>query len=78
VINGDSDLAVDLDAEPAGGGSIEMDSDKQVSISYGRGASTDDFAVVMVAAQHLEAWKLLFAPSRAEEIPSLSEVLSVI
>ena len=78
VINGDSDLAVDLDAEPAGGESIEMDSDKQVSISYGRGASTDDFAVVMVAAQHLEAWKLLFAPSRAEEIPSLSEVLSVI
>lgn len=78
VINGHSNLAVDLDAEPAGGGSIEMDSDKQVSISYGRGASTDDFAVVMVAAQHLEAWKLLFAPSRAEEIPSLSEVLSVI
>lgn len=78
VINGHSDLAVDLDAEPAGGGSIEMDSDKQVSISYGGGASTDDFAVVMVAAQHLEAWKLLFAPSRAEEMPSLSEVLSVI
>jgi len=78
VINGDSDLAVDLDAEPAGGESIEMDSDKQVSISYGGGASTDDFAVMMVAAQHLEAWKLLFAPSRAEQIPSLSEVLSVI
>jgi hypothetical protein len=55
-----------------------MDSEKQVSISYGRGASTDDFAVVMVTAQHLEAWKLLFAPSKAEEIPSLREVLSII
>ncbi|RZD51603.1 MAG: hypothetical protein CXT66_00665 [Methanobacteriota archaeon] len=78
VSNDHSNLAIDLDAEPAGGASIEMDSEKQVSISYGRGASTDDFAVVMVTAQHLEAWKLLFAPSKAEEIPSLREVLSII
>jgi hypothetical protein len=78
VNNGNADLAIDLDAEPAGGASMGMDSEKQVSISYGEGASTDDFAVVMVAAQHLEAWKLLFAPSRAEEIPSLHEVLPII
>ena len=78
VSNGHSDIAIDLDAEPAGGTSIEMDSEKQVSISYREGASTEDFAVVMVAAQHLEAWKILFAPSRAEELPSLREVLSVI
>jgi hypothetical protein len=78
VSNCHSDLAIDLDAEPAGGASIEMDAEKQVSISYGGGTSTDDFAVVMVAAQHLEAWKLLFAPSKAEETPSLHEVLSAI
>ena len=76
VSNRHSDLAIDLDAEPAGGASVEMDSEKQVSISYGSEVSSGDFAVVMVAAQHLEAWKLLFAPSRAEEIPSLHEVLS--
>ncbi|MBJ16761.1 MAG: hypothetical protein CMB66_00725 [Euryarchaeota archaeon] len=71
-----ADLAVDLDAEPAGGPSIEMNSKIQVSISYGFEASSDDFAVVMVAAQHLEAWKRLFAPLWREGLPSLEEVLS--
>lgn len=74
----DADLAIDLDAAPAGGDSADMDAEIQVSISYGHGASSDDFAVIMVAAQHIEAWKLLFAPSREEELPSLEEVLSVL
>jgi hypothetical protein len=47
----------------------------QVSISYGDGVSTDEFAVIMVAAQHLEAWKELFAPERTAELPSLSLLL---
>tara|TARA_Y100001960_G_scaffold201855_1_gene210955 strand:- start:564 stop:731 length:168 start_codon:yes stop_codon:yes gene_type:complete len=55
-----------------------MDAKMQVSISYGGGAPSDDFAVVMVAAQHLEAWKSLFAPSKREEMPSLQEVLSAL
>jgi len=29
----------------------------------------------MVAAQHLEAWKSIFAPERAAELPSLSLLL---
>ena len=76
--HGDADLAIDLDASPAGGASVEMDAKMQVSISYGSGTPSDDFAVVMVVAQHLEAWKSLFAPSKEEEMPSLQEVLSAL
>ncbi len=68
-------LGIDLDAAPAGGQSAPLDADTQVSISYGDGADTDEFAVVMVAAQHLEAWKSFFATERAAELPSLSLLL---
>mgnify|MGYP000921247945 FL=1 len=78
VSHRDADLAIDLDVAPAGGDSAEMDAEMQVSISYGDGALSDDFAVIMVTAQHIEAWKLLFAPSREEEMPSLEEVLSAL
>ncbi len=76
VAEGHADLGIDLDAAPAGGQSATLDADTQVSISYGEGASTDEFAVIMVAAQHLEAWKGIFAPERADELPSLSELLA--
>ncbi|MEE2629797.1 MAG: hypothetical protein VX492_02975 [Candidatus Thermoplasmatota archaeon] len=76
--HGHADLAIDLDASPAGGASVDMDAKMQVSISYGSYTPSEDFAVVMVAAQHLEAWKSLFAPSKGEEMPSLQEVLSVL
>ena len=76
VAEGHADLGIDLDAAPAGGQSATLDADTQVSISYGDGASTDEFAVIMVAAQHLEAWKGIFAPERAAELPSLSELLA--
>ncbi len=75
VADGRADLGIDLDAAPAGGHSDPLDADTQVSISYGDGADTDEFAVVMVAAQHLEAWKSIFAPERAAELPSLSLLL---
>ena len=78
VADGHADLGIDLDAAPAGGQSATLDADTQVSISYGHGASTDEFAVIMVAAQHLEAWKGIFAPERAAELPSLSELLALL
>ena len=73
---GQADLAVDLDAAPAGGESAELEGELQVSVSYAKGASADDFAVMMLAAQHLHAWELLFAPSRKEEMPNLEEFLT--
>ena len=75
VTDGQAALGIDLDAAPAGGQSAPLDADTQVSISYGDGADTNEFAVVMVAAQHLEAWKSIFAPERAAELPSLSLLL---
>ena len=76
VADGAANLGIDLDAAPAGGHSVALDADMQVTISYGDDASTDEFAVIMVAAQHLEAWKSIFAPERAAELPSLSELLA--
>jgi len=73
--DGRADLGIDLDAAPAGGHSAPLAAGTQVSISYGDGADVDEFAVVMVAAQHLEAWKSIFAPERAAELPSLSLLL---
>ena len=75
ISEGEADLAIDLDAAAGGGDSTELSAKQQVSISYGEGATADDFAVIMVAAQHLEAWKRLFAPENSEEFPSLDEVL---
>ena len=76
ISEGEADLAIDLDAAAGGGESTSLSAKKQVSISYGDDATTDDFAVIMVAAQHLEAWKRLFAPEIREEIPSLDDLLA--
>jgi len=75
IESGNAAIGIDLDTAPAGGESVPLDAEMQVSISYGDGASTDEFAVIMVAAQHLEAWKLLFAPDRVDELPSLAQLL---
>ena len=76
ISDGEADLAIDLDAAAGGGESAELSAKQQVSISYGEEASKDDFAVIMVAAQHLEAWRRIFAPEKIEEIPSLGYVLN--
>jgi hypothetical protein len=74
--NGQANLAVDLDAPPAGGESADLEGDLQVTVSYAEGASNDEFAVIMLAAQHLHAWETLFAPSRRDDLPNLTEFLS--
>ena len=76
ISDGEADLAIDFDAAAGGGESAELSAKQQVSISYGEDATVDDFAVIMVAAQHLEAWKRLFAPEIREEIPSLDDLLA--
>ena len=75
IDDGEADLAIDLDAAAGGGDSVELRAKQQVSISYGDDATTEDFAVIMVAAQHLEAWKRIFASEQSGELPSLTEVL---
>ena len=76
ISEGEAALSIDLDATAGGGESAELPAKQQVSISYGEEASKNDFAVIMVAAQHLEAWKRLFAPEKIEEIPNLDDVLN--
>lgn len=76
--SGDATIGVDLDAPPAGGASVPLDAELQVSVSYGKGSGAGDFAVIMNAAQHLEAWGAFFAPGISSDIPSLSEVLRLL
>jgi len=74
----DADISIDLDADAGGGNSVELSAKLQVSISYGEGASSDEFAVIMVVAQHLEAWKILYAPELSNKFPSISEILELL
>ena len=75
VEEGSAAIAIDLDAIAGGGDSVDLNADRQVSISYGEEWKIDDFAVIMVAAQHLEAWKKLFAPEIMDKLPKISQVL---
>tara|TARA_B110000438_G_C15815716_1_gene651874 strand:+ start:61 stop:798 length:738 start_codon:yes stop_codon:yes gene_type:complete len=68
-------IAIDLDTEAGGGKSAVMEAEHQVSISYDKDTNHNEFAVIMVAAQHLEAWKTLYTPERKEDLPSLSLLL---
>ena len=72
VNSNEATIAIDLDTEAGGGDSVKMEAEYQVSISYDKNTSIDDFATIMVAAQHLEAWKTLYAPDRKNDLPSLS------
>ena len=76
VVEGvEAGVSVDLDAPPGGGESAPLPAQRQVSISYGENARADDFAVVMVVSQHLEAWKSLFSPGSCDGLPSVGEIL---
>tara|TARA_B100000579_G_scaffold305576_1_gene255375 strand:+ start:254 stop:979 length:726 start_codon:yes stop_codon:yes gene_type:complete len=74
--SGNADISIDLDSAPSGGESVELEADVQVSISYNESSSNGDFAIIMLAAQHLEAWRSLFASKGRGNIPNLAEVLS--
>ncbi len=78
VKKGNAASAIDLDAFAGGGGSEKLTAKKQVSISYGENWKIDDFAIIMVAAQHLEAWKKLFSPNNIAQLPSLVELLKLL
>ncbi len=76
--SGQADVAVDLDAYPAGGESLDLDGEVQFSLSYAENASKDEFAIIMLAAQHLQAWQELYSPSKVDELPNLEEFLSML
>ena len=72
------DVSIDTDSSPGHELAMEDSQMRRLSISYGKSSSYDDFAVVMLVAQHLEAWKVLFTPDRIDRLPSLEEVLHLL
>jgi len=74
--SGNAHISIDLDTIPAGEESMRLEAEIQVSITYNESSTKDDFAIIMLAAQHLEAWHSLFAPKGGGIIPSLAEVLA--
>ena len=54
--------------------SSSSSSSDDVTAASGSG-DIDDFAVIMLAAQHLEAWKRFFLYENIEELPPLSYIL---
>ena len=45
-------------------------------ISYDENYNNDDFAIIMLVAQHLEAWKIMVSDDFKERLPSIKQVLS--
>ena len=69
------DISIDTDSSP--GTVLEMEEalGRSLSVSYDESSSADDFGVVMLVAQHLEAWKVIFSPDQTELLPSLDSLL---
>ncbi len=70
-----ADIAVDLDTEP--GKVIEkvMKANQTVTISYNENSKIDNFALIMLVSQHLEAWSKIFTDNNSLELPTVEFVL---
>ena len=75
VDSGEAIISIDLDYEKDRDFSIDMESKNKVHISYNEEYEVDDFAIIMLAAQHLEAWRNFYLPNRKNDLPSLEKVL---
>ena len=75
VNSGEAIISVDLDYEKDRDFSIDMESKNKVHISYNEEYEVDDFAIIMLVAQHLEAWRNFYLPNRKNDLPSLEKVL---
>ena len=70
ITSDEAKISIDLDNEVN-----TLDAEHRVTISYNEKFSINDFAIIMLAAQHLEAWRKFYAPEKKEELPSLSFLL---
>lgn len=69
------DISIDTDGSPGIVLETEDATRGGLSISYGESSSVDEFGIVMLVAQHLEAWKTIFSPDQTELLPSLDSLL---
>ncbi len=70
------DLSINLDLLPGINIDKNMIPDKHYVISYDENYNNDDFAIIMLVAQHLEAWKIMVSDEFKESLPSIKQVLS--
>ena len=75
VDSGEAIISVDLDYDNNNQHSKNMNSKNEVYISYKEDYNIDDFAIIMLAAQHLEAWRNFYLPSRKNDLPRLEKIL---
>ena len=83
-----ADLAIDVDVINPTKKKIERwtDAKRFLSITYNEKSSIDDFGVIMVSAQHLEAWKGIFTKKNSSwtksnsevKLPTLSQILELL
>ena len=74
----EADIALDLDVSPGERGDSDLRAKKTLSISYGPDWEPGDFSIRMVCAQHLVAWRTLYAPQMSDELPSLEDTIGAL
>ncbi len=70
------DLSINFDVLPGMNIDKNMIPDKHYVISYDENYNNDDFAIIMLVAQHLEAWKIMISDEFKERLPTIKQVLS--
>jgi shikimate dehydrogenase len=70
------DLSINFDVLPGINIDKNMINYKNYVISYDENYNNDDFAIIMLVAQHLEAWKIMVSDGFKERLPSIRQVLS--
>ena len=74
----EADIALNLDVPPGQRGDTDLRAKKTLSISYGPDWEPGDFSIRMVCAQHLVAWRTLYAPFMTDELPTLEDTISAL
>jgi len=74
--NSNPDISINFDILPGIVNNDDFVAEKYTMISYNENYNNDDFAIIMLVAQHLEAWKILFDDEFKEKLPSIEQILS--
>ena len=76
ISNDESDISINFDSIPGTNNNGDILSKEFTTISYNRDYYKEDFAIIMLVAQHLEAWKIFFLPENIGNFPSIDYVLN--
>lgn len=76
ISNDESDISINFDSIPGTNNNGDILSKEFTTISYNRDYYKEDFAIIMLVAQHLEAWKIFFLTENIGNFPSIDYVLN--